>query len=120
MLGPQLEGMTEPSLPGSNGFVVGGAIAPEALRSWPMTCILDCASRTTWYRARLLVDEGPGSPTLDITGVTLPGAPTVVAGSNGRVAGDLPTVMSTPATWLSSNRRTVTRTDTLRPRGRRS
>ena len=35
-----------------------------------------------WYSARLKAEE----PSLDITGVTLPGAPTIVAGSNGRVA----------------------------------
>ena len=34
----------------------------------------------TWYRARLV------APGVDVTGVTLPGLPAVVAGSNGRVA----------------------------------
>lgn len=37
----------------------------------------------TWFRARLRLGGEPG---LDITGVTLPGTPFVVAGSNGRVA----------------------------------
>ncbi len=36
----------------------------------------------TWYRARLVAHEEG----LDVTGVTLPGVPAVVAGSNGRVA----------------------------------
>ena len=36
-----------------------------------------------WYQARL-VSDGPRP--VDVTGVTLPGAPFVVAGSNGSVA----------------------------------
>ncbi len=41
-----------------------------------------------WYRARLIVaGESPdGPPMLDATGVTLPGTPLVVAGSNGSIA----------------------------------
>jgi penicillin G amidase len=36
----------------------------------------------TWYRARLVVE----SAALDVSGVSLPGVPAIVAGSNGRVA----------------------------------
>src|ERR1041384_3816319 len=40
-----------------------------------------------WYRARLqLVPASGGAPTLDLNGVTLPGAPVLVAGSNGHIA----------------------------------
>ena len=83
---PAVEGVMEPSLPGSNGFVVGGAISARGAAIVANDMHLGLREPNTWYRARLVVDEGPGSPTLDITGVTLPGAPTVVAGSNGRIA----------------------------------
>ncbi|MDX1433741.1 MAG: penicillin acylase family protein [Gammaproteobacteria bacterium] len=38
-----------------------------------------------WFRMRLIV-AGSGDDALDVTGVTLPGTPTVAAGSNGDVA----------------------------------
>jgi penicillin amidase len=39
---------------------------------------------TVWYRARF--KTGTGSTALDATGLTLPGAPIIVAGSNGQIA----------------------------------
>ncbi|MGH8285443.1 MAG: penicillin acylase family protein, partial [Steroidobacteraceae bacterium] len=39
-----------------------------------------------WYRARLVVADADPASSLDLNGVTLPGAPTLVAGSNGRIA----------------------------------
>ncbi len=40
-----------------------------------------------WYRARVVAAEsGDGDAGIDMTGVTLPGTPAVVAGSNGQVA----------------------------------
>jgi penicillin amidase len=39
---------------------------------------------TIWYRARF--KTGTGSTALDATGLTLPGAPIIVAGSNGQIA----------------------------------
>ncbi len=39
-----------------------------------------------WYRARLLLGAPGAGGALDATGVTLPGAPTLVAGSNGSIA----------------------------------
>lgn len=41
---------------------------------------------TTWYRARFVVGAEGGRPAIDVCGVMLPGAPFIVAGSNGRVA----------------------------------
>ena len=38
-----------------------------------------------WYRARLIVESGAEAPR-DLVGVTLPGLPMLIAGSNGRVA----------------------------------
>jgi len=39
-----------------------------------------------WYRARLLVRPADTSAALELTGVTLPGLPVLVAGSNGQIA----------------------------------
>src|SRR5690242_11982614 len=44
---------------------------------------LDLGVPAVWYPARLRVT---GNPALDITGVSLPGTPALVAGSNGQVA----------------------------------
>ena len=68
-----------------------------------------------------MVDEGPGnSLTLDITGVTLPGAPTVVAGSNGRIAWGFTNSYVDTSDVVVLEQADGKRTDTLRPRGRRS
>ena len=39
-----------------------------------------------WYRARIRTVGTRESPAIDVTGATLPGAPVVVAGSNGHIA----------------------------------
>ena len=85
-LKPAVEGTMEPATPGSNGLVVAGAISSRGAAIVANSIHLGLRMPNTWYRARLVVDEGPGSPALDITGVTLPGAPNVVTGSNGHVA----------------------------------
>src|SRR5262249_57778041 len=41
---------------------------------------------TTWYRARLRIRAHGAEPELDLNGVTLPGTPVLVAGSNGQIA----------------------------------
>lgn len=75
------------ALSGSNNWVVagrltargGGAIVANdmhlSLRDLP----------TVWYRARLIQTQ-EGETTLDVCGITFPGAPMIVAGSNGHVA----------------------------------
>ncbi len=71
-----------PPIPGSNNFAVGGALSARGAAIVENDMHLRLREPNIWYRARLKVEEPP----LDITGVTLPGAPTIVAGSNGRVA----------------------------------
>ena len=39
-----------------------------------------------WYRARMRVRASEAQPALDLNGVTLPGTPLLVAGSNGHIA----------------------------------
>ena len=52
---------------------------------WPTTCTLESGAPNNWYRVRLIIDA-LNEPAFEIIGITLPGAPSIVAGSNGRVA----------------------------------
>ncbi len=72
---------------GSNAWAVAGPIAAEgrAIVANDMHLGLDLPN--TWYRVRLIVGgDGSDAPELDLAGVTLPGTPFVVAGSNGSIA----------------------------------
>ncbi|HEX2135123.1 MAG TPA: penicillin acylase family protein [Microvirga sp.] len=80
------DGDIEPPVPGSNGFAVGGVISSRGAAIVANDMHLGLRVPNTWYRARLIVEDGSDTPALDITGVTLPGAPNIVAGSNGQVA----------------------------------
>jgi len=77
-----------PEMVGSNNWAVGGSLTASgaALVANDMHLGLDVPS--IWYRARLVVKPRSGSAErpMDVTGVTLPGTPFLVAGSNGRVA----------------------------------
>ena len=70
---------------GSNSFAVDGSVSGRGSALVANDMHLGLRVPNTWYRARLIVTGGPAAA-LDVTGVTLPGAPTIVAGSNGRVA----------------------------------
>lgn len=65
---------------GSNAFALSGAHTASGAAMLANDMHLDYSVPTTWYRASL---QFAGQT---VTGVTLPGAPAVVAGSNGRVA----------------------------------
>ncbi|MDQ2971918.1 MAG: penicillin acylase family protein [Pseudomonadota bacterium] len=71
---------------GSNGFAVGGALTGGAalLANDPH---LTLRVPDIWYRARLRYPD-PADPkqTIDLNGVTLPGVPALVIGSNGHIA----------------------------------
>ncbi|HET7562556.1 MAG TPA: penicillin acylase family protein, partial [Rhodanobacteraceae bacterium] len=71
---------------GSNGFAVGGALAGGAalLANDPH---LHLRVPNIWYRAQLRYPD-PADPArmLTLNGVTLPGAPAMVIGSNGHIA----------------------------------
>jgi len=69
---------------GSNNWAVAGAHTAHGGAILADDMHLRIAVPNTWYRASL-VFEAPEGETR-VTGVTLPGAPLVVAGSNGRVA----------------------------------
>ena len=70
-------------LHGSNNWVVSGALTASGrpLVSNDMHLGLDVPN--IYYRARLVLS---GTPALDISGVTLPGQPLLIAGSTGKLA----------------------------------
>lgn len=73
-----------PPAPGSNTWAVGGALTESGAALVADDMHLGLSVPGTWYRARLVQTGGEGG--LDITGVTLPGTPMIITGSNGYVA----------------------------------
>jgi len=64
---------------GSNNWAVAGRLTATGGALIASDMHLNLRLPTTWYRARLKTGS------LDLNGVTLPGAPVLVAGSNGRI-----------------------------------
>lgn len=73
--------------PGSNGFVVNGALTATHAALVANDMHLGLGVPNIWFRARI---EYPNprrdGKTVDVIGVTLPGLPVIVAGSNRHVA----------------------------------
>ena len=74
----------EPELRGSNGWAVDGLHSATGAALVASDMHLGLSVPNTWYRATLAWRDGELER--KVTGVTLPGLPAVVAGSNGRVA----------------------------------
>lgn len=71
-------------IPGSNSWGVGGAFTRGgAILANDMH--LDLGLPNTWYRAVMLYTT-PGGTTRRLVGVTLPGVPSLIVGSNGDIA----------------------------------
>ena len=70
----------EAAVPGSNNWAVAGRLSATGSALVANDMHLGLNVPNIWYRARLRM------PGLDVTGVTLPGGPQIVVGSNGRVA----------------------------------
>ena len=73
-----------PPLNGSNNWAVGGALTAGGQAMVSNDMHLGLSVPNIYYQARLVTT---GDDARDVTGVSLPGTPFVVAGSNGRVAG---------------------------------
>ena len=85
--GPEAVGYERQPVVGSNGWVVGGSLTQGGGALVSSDMHLGLRVPTVWYRARLqLKRSGASAPTLDLNGITLPGAHVLVAGSNGHVA----------------------------------
>ena len=79
--------IVEEPLAGSNGWAVAAERSASGRAIVANDMHLQLAAPNIWYRMRWIVDPTDDTDVpLDITGVTLPGAPVVVAGSNGHVA----------------------------------
>ncbi len=70
-------------LRGSNNWAVSGALTTDGRAIVANDMHLGLSTPNIYYQARLVVDGAQGS---EVAGVTLPGAPFVIAGSNTRVA----------------------------------
>ncbi len=70
--------------PGSNNWAVAGRLARDGGALLANDMHLGLSVPNIWYRARLA--WGEGGRRREVAGVTLPGAPSLVVGSNGRVA----------------------------------
>lgn len=76
--------LREPASPGSNAWAVAGRLTSHGGALVADDMHLRLGVPGTWYRASLRWKEAGAERR--ITGVTLPGTPAVVAGSNGKVA----------------------------------
>ena len=65
---------------GSNGWAVSGPLSSSGSALVASDMHLNLRVPTVWYRARLKVGA------VDLNGLTLPGAPVLVVGSNGHIA----------------------------------
>lgn len=72
----------EPSDQGSNAWVVGGGLTAHGGALLANDMHLELSVPNTWYRVVLRYGAEPRR----VVGVTLPGAPAVVVGSNGQLA----------------------------------
>lgn len=84
---PRLARLADYAFPGSNSFALGGARTATGAALIADDMHLDLAVPNIWYRAQLVWPGAkPGDPAHRVTGVTLPGTPLVVVGSNGSIA----------------------------------
>lgn len=76
----------DPAVVGSNSFAVSGAHTDSGVPMLANDMHLVLQVPNAWYRASLVWPAEPRQPDHRVTGVTLPGLPLVIAGSNGHVA----------------------------------
>ncbi len=80
---PQRHAAGDDSLPGSNSWAVSGKLTESGSAIVANDMHLSLSVPNVFYRARL---QTSGEPGISLNGVTLPGAPVLIAGSNGHVA----------------------------------
>ncbi|TLY85272.1 MAG: penicillin acylase family protein, partial [Gammaproteobacteria bacterium] len=86
---------------GSNSWVVAGRLTTTGAALVANDMHLGERVPPVWYHARLRTVAGAGTQALDLNGVTLPGAPLLVAGSNGHIAWGF---TNSYGTWLDVSR----------------
>ncbi len=81
---PEIHMPSTPGTPGSNNWVIAGAHTASGKPLLANDMHLLVSAPAIWYENHLVCTD-PGSP-VDVTGVSFPGIPFVVAGHNDRVA----------------------------------
>ncbi|EXI78215.1 MAG: Acyl-homoserine lactone acylase QuiP precursor [Candidatus Accumulibacter appositus] len=79
----------EPSLPGSNSWAVSGALSDHGGAMLQNDMHLKLRVPNIWFRMQIRYgEEEPGGNRYrhQVTGVSVPGVPLIVAGSNGKIA----------------------------------
>jgi penicillin G amidase len=71
---------------GSNNWVVAGKLTSTGSALVANDMHLRARVPIVWYRARMRLKATASKAAIDLNGVTLPGAPVLVAGSNGHIA----------------------------------
>jgi penicillin amidase len=88
--GPQSQRSPEPAThtpaAGSNSWAVAGSLSASGAALVANDMHLGLRVPPVWYHARLLTPGSASEPALDLNGVTLPGTPLLVAGSNRHIA----------------------------------
>lgn len=101
-------------MPGSNSWAVAGNLTATGAALVANDMHLGQRVPAIWYHARLKLAGTDAAEPLDLNGVTLPGAPLLVAGSNGHIAwgftnsyGDWLDVQRVPCTQVAERELTT-------------
>ena len=82
---PHKQPYLDPALPGSNNWAVSGKLSENGSAILANDMHLNLRVPNTWYRASFEYNNHENQA-VKVTGVTLPGAPSIIAGSNGDIA----------------------------------
>ncbi|MDR8523039.1 penicillin acylase family protein [Shewanella fidelis] len=96
--------ITEPVEVGSNNWAVTPALTANGKAMLSDDMHLSFAVPIIWYRAQLNYQQQQQS--VQLTGVSLPGAPAIVVGSNGRVAWGFTNAYIDTADWIAIDAQT--------------
>jgi len=108
----------EPPVLGSNNWAVAGSRTTHGGAILANDMHLGLGVPSIWYRAQFQIGAGPAG--LRAAGVTLPGLPALVVGTNGHVAWGFTNAYGQWYDWVEVPRdaKLVTRTETLEVQGR--
>jgi penicillin amidase len=106
-----LESSSSDLYPGSNNFAVSGMATGDGRAIVANDMHLGLRAPNLWFRARLRYPDprAPGGR-VDVQGVTLPGLPVVVVGSNGHVAWGFTNSYMDSGDWAEQRACTATQT----------
>ncbi len=106
-------------MPGSNSFAVSGALAGgSALVANDMHLTLRVPN--LWFRSRLIYPSDTAAEPHDITGISLPGVPSIIIGSNRHIAWSFTNSFGDFADWIRINLNKPDNTRYLSPIGWKS